>query len=82
MAIVNSQMKIERNFNMAGIITGLRCCQLGIGNLDKLVFIMKNWLDDPRFGCTTSLQKCLEIEDGMVSKNENLVADFKFFEEN
>jgi hypothetical protein len=26
MGIVNSQMKIERNFNMAGIIKGLKHC--------------------------------------------------------
>ncbi len=74
MGIVDSQMKTKRIFNMAGVITGLRHYQLGIENLNKLVFTMKNWLDDPRFRCTTSLLKSIEkyrkIENGMVSKNE------------
>jgi hypothetical protein len=45
---------------------------------------MKNWLDDPRFGCTTGLPKSieeyLEIKDGMVLKNEKFIADFNLFE--
>ncbi len=78
-------MKIERILSMVGIIIGLRRYQLVIENLNKLVLIMKNWLNDPWFGCITnllkSIKKYLEIEDGMVSKNENLIANFKLFEE-
>jgi hypothetical protein len=70
---------------MASIITSLRCCQLGIENLDKLILIMKNWLDDPRFGCTnakpTSIEKYIAIENGMVSKNEKLISNINLFEE-
>jgi hypothetical protein len=47
---------------------------------------MKNWLDDFRFGCTTSLPKSikeyLEIEDGMVLKNEKFNVNFNLFEKN
>jgi hypothetical protein len=35
---------------MVGMIVSLKCCQLGIEKLDKLVLIMKNWLNNPRFG--------------------------------
>jgi hypothetical protein len=44
---------------------------------------MKNWLDDPRFSCTNgpkSFEKFFNFEDGMVSKNENLIVNFNLFE--
>jgi hypothetical protein len=70
---------------MASIITSLKCCQLGIEKLDKLVLIMKNWLNDPRFGCTNakpmSIGKYIGIENGMVSKNEKLIFNINLFEE-
>jgi hypothetical protein len=37
MGIVDSQIEIKRIFSMAGVITSLKCHQLGIENLDKLV---------------------------------------------
>jgi hypothetical protein len=47
---------------------------------------MKNWLDDPRFRCTTSLpnsiEEYLKIEDDMILENEDFIVDFNLFEEN
>ncbi len=86
MGIIGSQIKNEIFFSMASIIIGLRRYWFGIENLDKLILIMKNWLDDFRFGCTTSLPKSikeyLEIEDGMVLKNEKFNVNFNLFEKN
>jgi hypothetical protein len=42
MGIVGSQIKIERIFNMVGVITSLKRCRHGIENIDILVLIMKN----------------------------------------
>jgi hypothetical protein len=46
---------------------------------------MKNWRDNPQFGCTIGLPKLikeyLKIENGMVSENEDFIADFNLFEE-
>jgi hypothetical protein len=45
---------------------------------------MKIWQNDPRFGCTTrhkSIVEYFEIEDDVVLENEDLVVDFKLFEE-
>jgi hypothetical protein len=53
MGIVGSQIETKRIFNMVGVITSLKRCQLGIENLDKLVTIMKNWPNDPKFECTS-----------------------------
>ncbi len=52
--------------------------------MDKLVLIMKNWLDDLSFKCTSgpkSFGKILNYEDDVVSENENLIIDFNLFEE-
>jgi hypothetical protein len=84
MGIVGSQIKTQRIFNMARVITGLKRCWLGIENLDKLVLIMKNWPDDPRFGCKSGLksfEEFLNFEDGVVFENEILIVDFNLFEE-
>jgi hypothetical protein len=45
--------------------------------------IMKNWLDDPKFGCTRGLkliEEYLEIEDHMVSMKISLNIHFNFLE--
>ncbi len=44
---------------------------------------MKNWLDSPRFKCTSgpkSFEEFLNSKDGVVAKNENLIVDFNLFE--
>jgi hypothetical protein len=38
--------KLKTIFNMVGIIIGLKHCQLGIENLEKLVLIMKKMILD------------------------------------
>jgi hypothetical protein len=71
---------------MVNIITSLKHYQLGIENLDKLVLMMKNWLDNPRFGCTNvepkSIEEYIDIENGMVLENEQFISNFNLFEEN
>jgi hypothetical protein len=79
MGIVGSQIEIERIFSMARVITSLKHCLLVIENLDKLVQIMKNWLDDPRFKCTNgpkSFEKFLNSKNNVVAKNENWISNF------
>ncbi len=36
---------------MAGILTNLRRCCLQIKNLNKLIFVNKNWPNDLQIGC-------------------------------
>jgi len=83
MGIVGSQIEIERIFSMVRVITSLKRCWLGIENLDKLVLIMKNWLHDPIFRCTSgpkSFEKFLNSKDIVVVKKEDLIIDFNLFE--
>ncbi len=83
MGIVHSQIEIERIFILVRVITSLKPCWLGFENLDKLVLIMKNWPNDPGFGCTSgfkSFEKFLNSKDNVVVKNEYLIVDFNLFE--
>jgi hypothetical protein len=48
---------------IARVITCLRCCQLGIYNLDNLVIIMKNWLKNLGFVCTNMFKLFKELFD-------------------
>jgi hypothetical protein len=38
-----SQVEVERVFSIAGLLTGLRRCNLGVSNLNALIKIIKNW---------------------------------------
>ncbi len=52
--------------------------------MDKLILLMKNWLDDLSFKCTSgpkSFEKNLNYENNMISENEKLIVDFNLFEE-
>jgi hypothetical protein len=42
LGILGSQIKTKRTFSIVGVLFRLRCCRLGIDNLDKLVMIMEN----------------------------------------
>ncbi len=47
------------------MLTSLRCCRLGIDNLDKLVMIMKNWSINARSNCP---QKGQSIDEFLIKK--------------
>jgi hypothetical protein len=46
LAILGGSIEVEQNFNVLGVFTSLRRCQLGVENLDSLVMIYKNWPND------------------------------------
>ncbi len=63
---------------------GLKCCCLSIENLDKLILIMKNYLDDHRLGCVFGpLVKSTEkyLEDVLLEENEKLLLESSLFKE-
>jgi hypothetical protein len=51
LGILASQIEIERIFSIAKALTTFKRCQLQTDNMDKLIFIHKNWPFDPRVGC-------------------------------
>jgi hypothetical protein len=61
LGILGSQIKPKRIFSVVGVLTSLRCCRLGIDNLDKLVMIMKNWSIDAWIDCPRERQSITEF---------------------
>jgi len=50
---VGSQIAIEKIFYLVGMLTNLKRCHLQSNNLDKLIFVSKNWANDPRVSCSS-----------------------------
>jgi hypothetical protein len=46
LGIVDSQKKFEKIFSLARILTNLRRCHLQLKNLEKFIFMNKNWPND------------------------------------
>ncbi len=44
--LLGSQIETKKIFSITGIFTCLRCCRLGLKNLDLLVLLIKNQHDD------------------------------------
>jgi hypothetical protein len=49
--IVASQIAIERIFSLVKIFTNIKKCHLQLDNLNKQIFVNKNWPNDFRIGC-------------------------------
>jgi len=50
LSIVESQIETKRTFSLTNILTNLKRC-LQMVNLEKLIFVSKNWPNDSRFCC-------------------------------
>jgi hypothetical protein len=46
LGIVGSQIEIERIYFLVDILTNLMRCHLQTNNLERLIFISKNWPND------------------------------------
>jgi len=68
--IVGSQIEIEKIFCLVRILTSFRRCCLQPKNLDKLIFVNKNWFNDPRIGCKSPSSLIELIETNVILKEE------------
>jgi hypothetical protein len=66
LCIVGSQIKTKIIFSLVGIFTNLRRCCLQSNNLDKIIFISKNWPNDPRVGCSSPSSLIELIEANVI----------------
>jgi hypothetical protein len=48
--IIEFQIEMNKVFSLIRIFTSLRRC-LQSKNLDKMIFVNKNWFNDPKIGC-------------------------------
>ncbi len=51
MSIVGFQIETKKIFSLTRLLINLERCHLQIENLEKLIFINKNWPNDLRMGC-------------------------------
>jgi hypothetical protein len=69
LGVVGSQIELDKIFSLARILTDLRRCRLQTENLKKLMFVNKNWPNDPKIGCKSScnlvefLEKDVDLEE-------------------
>ncbi len=64
---------------MVGILTNLRRCRLQLNNLDKIIFISKNQLNDPRVDCNSpsSLIEFIEANVALEEELKQYESEFK-----
>ncbi len=73
--VVGFQIETKRFFSLVGIFTNLRGCHLQTENLEKLIFVNKNWRNDARIGCK-SPSNLVEF----LEKDVNIEEEFEEFE--
>ncbi len=64
---------------MAGILTNLRRCHLQTENLEKLIFVNKNWPNDLKIGCKSpsNLVEFLEKDVDLKEQLEKFEGEFE-----
>ncbi len=73
--IVGSQIETKIIFSLIGIHTSFKRSHLQLENLDKLIFVDKNWPNDLRIGCKSP---CSFVD--FIETNANLKEELKEFE--
>ncbi len=70
--IVESQIETKRLLSLVDILKNLKRCHLQTDNLKKLIFVNKNWPNDPRVGCKSpfNLVKLIEKDLDLKEKLE------------
>ncbi len=76
MGVVESQIEIDRIFSLVGILTNLRRCRLKTENLKKLMFVNKNWSNNPKIGCK-SPSNLVEFPEKDVDLEEEFEGEFE-----
>ncbi len=79
MGIIESQIEMERIFSLARILINLRRCRLQIENLEKFIFVNKNWPNDFRMRCKSpfNLLKFLERDIDLKEELEKIEGEFE-----
>jgi hypothetical protein len=62
LGIPNNQIEFEFIFSIVGILRAFKRCRLQTNNLDKLIFVHKNWPYDPRVGCLKPFELAIICE--------------------
>lgn len=83
LGIPGSQIETERIFSVAGVLTSLRRCRLGLSNVNGLIMIYKNWPTDARSECeeaSTNVVEFLNKEHEILDDHEDELEEAGYFE--
>jgi hypothetical protein len=80
LGINGSHIEIKQIFSVVGVITNLWISCLGIENLDRLIFVIKNWPNDVLVGCDGAL-KPMSMPTFLTSKSNVIEENNKVIEE-
>ncbi len=69
-------MKIKMIFSLAIILTNLKRCHLQTNDLEKFIFVSKNWSNNPRVGCFTNLVELIEANAKLEEELEEFEGCF------
>jgi hypothetical protein len=78
-----SQIVIEIIFNLARILIALQRCYLQVENLERIITIVKTWLDDLHINCmpNKTMKDYLKVEGSLADDNYELIEEEKHFED-
>jgi len=79
LGIIKSQIETERIFFLAWILTNIKGCHLQIQNLEKLIFVNKNWPNDLIIGykSPSNLLEFLERDINLEEELEEFEGEFE-----
>jgi hypothetical protein len=79
LGIVGFQIETERIFSLVGILTNLKRCHVQLDNLNKIIFVSKNWPSDLRVGCSSpsSLIELIEADLVLAEELEQYKGEFE-----
>jgi hypothetical protein len=79
LGVFGSQIEITRIFSLVGILTNLRKCHLQTENLEKLIFVNKNWPNDLKIGCKfpSNLVEFVEKDVNLTEELEKFESEFE-----
>jgi len=72
LGILASQIETKHIFSISDILIALCRCHLRTKNMDKLIFVHKNWSFNPRTGCLNHIDvaSACEVESNLMAKLE------------
>jgi len=79
LGLFGSQIEIKRILFLARMLTNLKRCCLQTKNLEKLMFVNKNWPNDPRIGykSPSNLVEFLEKDVDLKEELEEFENEFE-----
>ncbi len=63
--ILRFQIATEKMFNLTNVLIALRCCQLQVQNLDRIIPIINKWPNDLRLNYTPNVDLNYYVKVGI-----------------